>query len=264
MSRIYFNTIDVDTEVRGFERGYSQLLAEGLTLDILGFGRYPYTPRLKPMVRIPPGHHLEHTPDEIWHESARNALSLSFGDAKPKLIGPDGDELLMFVAANTVIAIGSDAWVFANRLHLQCEIHMWVAEQDRPWLAGLITQGRAEGILRPDAGWEETAAMIADAADGGGPVVTSYSVTEDFPDMWLAADAGLWNHPGLKMDDNGVPIDDGAAYDAWDELSEKDQFEIGLRYVHPHAHLTPDNLREKWNTEATAFGVRNFASSKGK
>ncbi len=135
MSRIYFHTEAATEEVRGWERGYAHRLAEDLTLDILGFGQYPHADTLKSMVRIPPGHSLESTPDNLWPRHARAALSGFTYDDSPKLIGPNGDDLLTFVAGNTIAAIGSDAWVFASRLHLQCEIHMWVAEQDRLWLA---------------------------------------------------------------------------------------------------------------------------------
>ncbi len=98
--------------------------------------------------------------------------------------------------------------------------------------------------------------MIADIAYGTGPVVTSYSVTEGFPNMGVAAHKGVWSHPGMMKDEHGEWVDDGAALDVWDKLSAKDQFEIGLRYVHKDAHLTPGNLREGWNSGASAFDIR--------
>jgi hypothetical protein len=99
----------------------------------------------------------------------------------------DGDSFVMggervdpFTAGlNTAIALGSDPVRLFARLHGQCEIHCYVEGPNRAWLAGIIEEGRACGLYRDDMGWEAVIDLLRSRKDG--PVVTSYSVTDSFP-----------------------------------------------------------------------------------
>ncbi len=90
------------------------------------------------------------------------------------------------IVLNTCMAIGSDPIRLCARLHSQCEIHAFVRGENRKWLAGIIRQGMASGVCRsPDEGqaanttWESLADWLESNQDE--PVVTSFSVTEQFP-----------------------------------------------------------------------------------
>lgn len=93
---------------------------------------------------------------------------------------PDGEKVpAIELILNTAMALGSDVVKFLARLDGQCEIHMWAEGEDRAWLADLIVQGRADGVLRPNMGWESVASFLR--ARQYVPVVCSYSVTASFP-----------------------------------------------------------------------------------
>ncbi len=252
MSRIYFHSIDGDAEVRGFERGYASILAEQFVFGVLGWDQIYDETRIRAMVDIPKGHYSDaperHRTVQEWVSSLKTAMSVNPGSG-PQLRGPRGLDPLWAVAANTINNIGSDAWVFAIRLHHQCEIHAWIPTEEQPWFADVIRRGRTEGILRQDAGWE----AVADLLDRQtGPVATSYSVCEAFPDMGQAISNGVWRPSVAYGDEDG-------AWEEWDALPVEEQFDIGFRYVLPDCRLTQSGLRDKWANETTAFEVVDHA-----
>jgi hypothetical protein len=87
-------------------------------------------------------------------------------------------------ALNTACAIGNDQVRLMARLHGQCEVHAFVVGQNRAWLAAIIRRGRETGVFRADQGWESVAELLASRDDC--PVVTSYSVTRQFPNPEIA------------------------------------------------------------------------------
>ena len=89
-------------------------------------------------------------------------------------------------------------------------------------------------------------------------MVTSYSVCDDFPDIYSAASSGGWEHPAAALGENGGFVDYDAAWEAWEELSSADQFAIGMRTLPPSVHLTPGNLRDPWGTGDSAFDIREY------
>lgn len=80
---------------------------------------------------------------------------------------------------NTALCDGGDVFKLMARLHGQCEIHAYVEGPNRVWLAGIMRQGLAAKLFRPDDNWESVAAFLEERSDE--PVVMSYSVTDGFP-----------------------------------------------------------------------------------
>lgn len=97
-----------------------------------------------------------------------------------------------------------DDWRFVARIHGQCEIHAYVEGEDRDWLAGQIENALRTGLLRDivppaeeneyrpawDTGWRKVIDLLRSRDDG--PVVTSYSVCEGFPNLTLVRQEETW------------------------------------------------------------------------
>jgi hypothetical protein len=207
MSRIYFHSEHDDAEVRGSERAMaggvcSRMLMVSLHLDSAMEGEVP-----KYLAMFPANHYI--------HGLRRDAqLKRSIETAVA--VGQE-----FFTAAlNTALVMGSDAVKLLARLHGQCEIHAYVRGENRAWLAGIIERGRVDKILRANMGWEAVVELLRSRDDG--PVVTSYSVCEQFPnaeaagfqydeenpdawydlpgdEQWSRAIEGLLKEPGLEM-----------------------------------------------------------------
>ena len=186
MSLVTFQTAEAATELRGAERAYANILCNQIAWAALSVDRL--YPERDPVFGLLPddsylralnGHDLL-AAWETWF------MAGMMSEAKFQL--PDSRCLDVWdVALSTAVAIGNDQLRLLARLHAQCEIFGWVAGQDREWLAGIIADGLTTGLLREGVGWQEVAAMLE--ADTKEPVVTSYSVTESFPDAWWVAEA---------------------------------------------------------------------------
>ena len=176
------------------------------------------------------------------------------------------------VELNTALVAGSDPIRLAAKIHGWCEAHAWVDGPDREWMAGIIEDGLATGIYRrtlpaPSGdtrpphtqGWEDVLGLLRESADG--PVVMSYSVCDDFPNLGIAD----WAPPRLPDDwrpawaDSAEGLAEWDAYDdaekaesradaaesAWYDLSEERKWALamdGLRSSHPWARIAPDTL----------------------
>lgn len=132
------------------------------------------------------------------------------------------------VPLNTCLAVGNDALCLMARLHGQCEIHAWVDGPNRAWLADIIKAGRAVKLLRDNQNWEGVEEFLRASATE--PVVTSYSVTESFPNPYVANfDLG----------------EDGEDYDSWEALSKEQQWELAMKGLcaDPGFEMRPDQWR---------------------
>jgi hypothetical protein len=172
MSRIYFHSTSDTLAIAGAERAHAAVLCERLAatqLDCLWED---------PMLDF-----LKRTG---WQESKGSITSSCLwlhGDESVVL--PNGAETERWLLGlNTAMAVGNDIISLLAHMHAQCEIHGWVRGSNRWWLARLIDSGRAMKILRPDMGWEELSTFLKSSADE--PVVTSYSVTDQFPNQYIA------------------------------------------------------------------------------
>jgi hypothetical protein len=138
---------------------------------------------------------------------------------------------------NTAYFMGSDSVKLAARLHGQCELHTYVEGPNRQWLADIIKEGRSFKFYRDEMGWEGVIELLESASDG--PVVTSFSVTEQFPNRYIAD----WNAPTLTDEDGEEYEDD----DAWYNLPEEERWQMamkGLRQERGGLEMKPDNWKE--------------------
>lgn len=252
MSRIYFHSQEEETEVRGRERCLfadicADLMRDALFLDQRSYGAENHFAR----ALFPTGTYLDTLADDQWINAAATWLAVSSNNEK--LNWREGIVDVWDCQLNTAFVTGSDPVKLGARLHGQCEIHAYVEDANRSWLAGIIRKGRDSGFYSPHSGWEETIAMLE---SGKGPVVTSYSVCEQFPNAGVAVRSGTWEKPSS---------DEG--WDAWYELSEEKQWELclsGLR-ASPLLEITPAN----WETYYFGAGVdawmlREYAVEMGK
>jgi len=194
MSRVTFHTKTAQAEIGGAERHWWAHLCWRLTngvLDIADPWRNDAFDRLWAMV--PAGHHLK-APDSRYDDRTRAGRLLTaihVGSGRDVVLEHKGHRIDTFgLILNTALAVGSDAVRLAARLHGSCEIHCWVEDNNREWLAGLIEEGVATGVLRksfPDSnhrGYDEVIKLLRHP-EHRGPVVTSYSVSEFWPGVHL-------------------------------------------------------------------------------
>lgn len=134
-------------------------------------------------------------------------------------------------------ADGDDTTIFNARINAQCEIHCYVEGPDREWLAKIIEAGRIDGGIREGAGWESVIQLLRERNDQ--PVVCSYAVTDQFPNMGVCVEAETWE----------IPDDGELDWDDWYDLSPEDQWERGmfaLRHLNKTRKLRLDP--ETWKT----------------
>jgi len=146
----------------------------------------------------------------------------------------------------TAVAGGSDLYRLAANIHGGCEIHTWVAERDREWLASIIEKGRAVKFLRDEMGWEAVIKLLRDETAPGN-LYTSYSVTDSFP----------------RPDYCGFVYDEEADNDPWQQMSDIGPDEAWARnekhmaeVAHPSLRMSPDTWGDHTAYGETAWEIR--------
>jgi hypothetical protein len=117
-------------------------------------------------------------PEQPFDTRFRMLLASSFGGRS----FADGARIFDLVL-NTAMVVGSAPVALAACLHGRCEQHAYVEPQDVRWLAAIIAEGLRDGVFRDEAGWIEVVDLLR--ADPG-PVVTSYSTCDEFPNPTAA------------------------------------------------------------------------------
>lgn len=221
MSRVYFHSPSGEAALRGSERAWCDGVVSRIAEGALGeYGPWgDQADKLRSL--IPASHYLQRefsdgmTPG--WWRAFRNALS---GRLSNDLLEWRGEKLSSFsLVLNTGLLLGNDTVKLMAFLHGQCEIHGWIAGEDRAWYSHQIAAGLESGLLRREMGWEDVVALLLQRDDE--PVVTSYSVTESFPNLYLAG-----------MIAGGAPYDDedwDKLYTAWEKLSPEQQWYRAFR-----------------------------------
>lgn len=188
MSSITFQSITGEAQVGGRERAHAKCIIanmfEGM-LNIGGLTRFNMTNKNKraALARLAglDINHDENFRDRMSLERIMFWLNPIFTESPRKL--NDWEYVPWHVELNTALTYGSDVIAFITRLHAQCEIHGYVSEEDRPWLASLIEKGLEQGTLREETqgygnGWRDVIALLLNG--DGGPVVSQYSVCNGF------------------------------------------------------------------------------------
>jgi hypothetical protein len=186
MSRIYFHSLQEDAEVYGPERHMAGHICMDLLSVALGAdGDTWFSEEPNPLVKlVPDGHYLHGYRGAQFMSSFRTWFRVAGENERFKT--PDGEGVSPFECAlNTAAVMGSDPVKLMARLHGQCELHAYVEGPNRAWLAAIIERGRAVGIFRAEMGWESVIELLRARDDG--PVVTSYSVCDQFPNRYVAA-----------------------------------------------------------------------------
>lgn len=250
MSRIYFHSEHETVEVYGTERAWM-----GCLVSRIAGGVFDMLSHEDKLALVPEGHYLRRPDNEYgWNESFRTWLTVMDGNFA------DGTSAFA-TALNTVLAIGSPPLQLAARLHGQCEMHAWVEGEHGDWMADLIEEGLRTGIFRlgrdRENRWADVVRLLRESR---GPVVTSYSVCEGFPNPSVAD----WTPPQCetcrskppsvrdKCDECcGEPL-----WDAWYDLAAAEQWKLamkGLREEDSTPQITPENWPWHFRNGKTAF-----------
>lgn len=231
MSRVYFHSPSGDAELRGSERAHAGWLSSAIGIAALDLNDYDF--RERTAKHIDAGHPLRDV------HAAETALRVG----KVDFVVPSGRYSAWEVLLNTCLALGSDPLCFLTRMHAQCEIHAWVAGEDRWWLVEVIEQGRRAGLTRTDQGWESVQAMLGCTSTE--PVVMSYSGCDQFP----SRRAAKWTPPAGE---DGKPD-----HDAWYDLGADERWSLGMAGVEG-MRFGPSTLREPFGHRKTAFDIRRM------
>lgn len=257
MSRVYFVDAVEEVELRGSERAHM-----GVTVDEFAFGLLDGTRRSgskydkdvrtvmtdKTRAQWDGGYgRMNHT------ESLRIFMSgISWGEDRLFTDGTVEDSAWR-IALNTVHAAGSDPMKLFARLHAQCEIHCWWEGKDRAWIAKIMEDGRRIGLYRDDQGWDEVIDFVKRRDDS--PVVTSYSVCDEFPEAGLVVEQGLLELP----DDPNYPGEKD--WDHWYELSNEERWDLGMKALRKQEKAPEGRVqitRRTWATYHHGYGLNVF------
>lgn len=233
MSRIYFHSPSRESEVRGSERALMGGLISDMFLTALGISEYDFPPSSPHVLRniLDPTHYAAKQTGREFASALSVALRVGMDNS---VLAVDGKTVNVFAASlNTAVVMGSDPIILSARLHGQCEIHVYVEGKNRNWLAEIIQRGRTNGIFRSDSGWESVIEHLRERDNE--PVVTSYSVCEQFPN----ASASGWKPDRVNDEGEGD-------WDAYYDLSIETRWELGMTALRAKSfmEMTPDNWRD--------------------
>lgn len=231
MSRILFHSLHEDAEVSGRERAMMGCLVTDLMFAAIGplddLTAPHWTRRL-----LPPDHYCLRETGPDYTRALRINWSVSY--SRVSMVVDEKPVEPWIVALNTAMVIGSDPVRLCARLHGQCEIHCWIDGPNRAWLAGIIEDGRENGIFRSGMGWEDVIELLRSRADD--PAVCSYSVTDQFPNPYIAK----WPHE----------------QDGWYALGDETKWSLAMAELRKDRdlELKPDN----WAQVRFGSGINAF------
>lgn len=250
MSRVYFHSPSGDAELRGSERAWLGGLVNDLAVGILALHDPSRVDRLVSLAAS--DHYIAQHADGYAGMPLQIAYRLAFLHEDPytaALVQHHGRRIDTFsLALNTAMLLGNDQVRLAARLHAQCELHAWVDGPNRGWLADVMEAGLESGVFRrgiehaPDPirgraeplwvsqGWEDVITLLRTRDDE--PVVTSFSVTEQFPS------------PGDRWREFG---EDG---DGWYDLDAAEQWRFAMDWL----RQSPGELELRPDNKAYRFG----------
>lgn len=241
MSSVAFHSPDHDAvRVGGAERIWAGLLCTRITNGVLGLDDFASLerPPLDRLLRmIPCDHYVHDYARRANAEGAARALRTAL-HGYDGCLAWNGHSIDGFtLALNTALVVGGDPIRLSARVHGSCEIHGWVDGPNRAWLADIIEEGLAGGVLRHAhqiqyENWPGVVTLLRGTART--PIVMSYSVAESFPNAHLAHLAMAKNERDAR--DTEV--------EAWDKLDAGTQWEqafAALEAMGEGLELRPEN-----------------------
>lgn len=249
MSGILFHTVDSTVRVRGSERAHFNYYLLGTFIESIDVRSLSYYNDDKRFYNLMMGLESMYLINDVIMDHDKGTANLRDG-VNPRAFGDNLSTIFMamdtrgdllfgatspFTAAlNTALLIGGDVLKLAARLHAQCEIHAYVKGHNRKWLASIIKQGLEIGFYRPDAGWDEVIALLRSSNEGA--VVTSYTITERFPNPHIARWRPSYNEYGELH------------YDDFYDLSDEEQWNLAIKNLFKESTLEmkPDNWNAYW------------------
>lgn len=239
MSGIYFHVErdDVDeVRVSGSERAYAGNVAIRLLTAALQVDHYDC--KNDPLLGMCNASYLNNKNNDRTYNDLLTWLGVGQGYFVYR-----GREVSVFdCALNTALLLGNDAIKLLARLHGQCEIHTYVEEKNRYWLADIISTGLEQNILRERMGWESVITLLRDIVQTPGAVVTSYSVTDRFPNPDIA---------GCETDEDEALEETG-----WYSLTNSEQWRLAMLGLRQRDWL--EMKPENWNTYHFTDGVTGY------
>lgn len=250
MSRVYFHSPSGTAELLGAERAHAGLTAQRIALGAVD--AFHNHERLRELIN--PAHDMARadTSGEMIRWAFWFDQALTVNDASLPLLTYRGHPIDAFsLILNTAIAVGSDPVKVLARIHGQCELHGYIEGPNRAWLADLIDQGLADGVMRRTLrgrplGWDDVTAFLRARNDE--PVVMSDSSGDMFPNE----DVAEWRPPAgtdLRPDWAAEDPDEWAALDET-ERAEWEQ----TRALDLWAELPKD---ERWDLAMTGLRARS-------
>jgi hypothetical protein len=234
MSRLYFETADDTAEVKGWEKAWLGGLVDDVAFGVMNLTDSNRVDRVQKLIN--PDHYMaeyrNHPTNANIFQWANMFQTAARADWTGDSTAPGHTPLLTWrghpfsahgLLMNTALAVGNDAVKLAARLNAQCEIHAWIAEEDRVWVARMIEEALRTGVYRSSlrsapvpgfpqptrrgdlSGWREVIALLRSGSYGS--VVTSYSITDEFPNPAVA----------------------GYAPDTWEDLSRTEKWSAAMQ-----------------------------------
>ncbi len=240
---IYFHSYNQEVRITGRLRFQAREFATNVTLTALNlFSDVNVGGYNNPLAAYFPN--IANMSAQDQHDQMRTAIKVNeLYDCHIDV----GDKRLSLdhIAMNTAMSLASDPMKLLIRLHAQCEIHAFVEQQNKAWLARIVVDGIKTGLYKK-AEWQPVVELLQSSEIG--PVVTSYSVCEQFPNATVA------NFTPEARDEDGEPD-----YDEWYELSKSQRWElamIGLRttWKNKQVGLKPEN----WNDYYFGDGINAY------
>jgi hypothetical protein len=253
MSSISFVSPSGEIRISGAERAMMSAICDGFRRMQMGKLEYD---DLDWVERVTvPGHYLNDyaarlrlatTTDErvkLRLQLAR-AFDTFFAVGDEKSIILDGEPVDVFcLSLNSAIAWGNRPVQLCAKLHGQCEIHAYCEGEDRAWLADLVQEALDCGVFRSWVngydGWQKLMDFLR--SSDSEPVVTSYSVTDSFPNPNFAPE-------GVISADSDDP------WEEWSKFDAAKQWEWGMNKLReePSLRISPDRLGRLFDIGLTA------------
>lgn len=239
MSRVYFHSPSGEVELSGRERAYAGWIIGEMAFGVLRSDAEdrPDKPSLLRSI-LPPDCYLSSVTRD-FQRAFQTWFSHGF-DGSLIVNGKRVDTFTLIL--NTALVAGSDAIKLLARIHGQCEIHAWVDGANRSWLAEIAEIGLEASVLRADEGWEKVIPFLRSSSSE--PVVLSYSVTDQFPNAYVAE----WHdeHDG----------------DDWYDIPVDKRWEMAMSKLRDQGHRLLEMKPETWGSMLFGGGESAFTVAK--